>query len=145
MGTFCFRWCVCVATKVPTLATESFFFRNYTDARRQLFNTVYGASRGKQRSHSNPQLHHHDGRFKTSSRSCSPDGRTSRNLGLFTDEISRMSSEVDQKMNVSLIDSEIREVADADAEIVSDVARMDRDIESHHARYEATLTFTPES
>ena len=56
-----------------------------------------------------------------------------------------MSSEVDQKMNVSLIDSEIREVADADAEIVSDVARMDRDIESHHARYEATLTFTPES
>ena len=45
-------------------------------------------------------------------------------------EISRMSSEVDLKMNILLIDSngKIREVADADAQIVSDVARMDRDM-----------------
>ena len=56
-----------------------------------------------------------------------------------------MSSEVDLEMNILLIDSngKIREVADADAQIVSDVARMDRDIESHHVRHGATLTSTP--
>ena len=58
-----------------------------------------------------------------------------------------MSSEVHLKMNILLIDSngKIREVADADAQIVSDVARMDRDIESHHARHGAALTSTPQA
>ena len=56
-----------------------------------------------------------------------------------------MPSEVNLNMNILLIDSngKIREVADADAQSVSDVARMDRDIESHHARHGATLTSTP--
>ena len=58
-----------------------------------------------------------------------------------------MSSEVDLKMNILLIDSngKIREAADADAQMVSDVARMDRDLESHHARHGATLTSTPQA
>jgi len=50
-----------------------------------------------------------------------------------------MPTEVDPKMNNLPIDynGKIREGADCEAQIVSDVSRIERDIESHNARHGA--------
>jgi hypothetical protein len=63
------------------------------------------------------------------------------------DEINRMSSEVDLKMNnlVSDFNGKIREGADSDAKIAADVSRLERELESHDAQHGARLASTAQS